>query len=170
MNKIKFLIIFLIIILTNGALTMADSTTTYHSQNIIHPSNQYCIDHGGNLVVFDVDHFGGDQFGICRLSDDSIIDVMTFWKQSQTQSIAFTKFSSANWHSYNDLPVDKWAEKNCNDLGGRILLAVPHIKPSVKYQFCEFPDKSIIEVWTLMSGKSYYPQLANAISNQKPNN
>ncbi len=131
----------------------AVSGETFASNKAIHPSNQYCLDHGGSLVSFDIDHFGGDQFGVCKLDDDSMFEAMTFWKQSQNSSIAFTNFLKANWHQYQSIAIEKWAEKNCLDLGGKILIAIPHLKPSVKYQFCEFLDKSTIETWTLMSGR-----------------
>lgn len=125
-----------------------------------HPSSKYCIDRGGQGTIVDIDYFGGDQGGICRLTDDSVIETMTFWRQQQESTIAFAKFRAASWHTYEGLSIEKWAEKNCLELGGKIIAVSPHLRPSVKYQLCEFLDHSAIEIWTLMSGPSYYPELA----------
>ncbi len=152
----KFRVLICLLVSSSGFAFAGGSTSAGPS----HPSAKYCLDRGGQGTIVDIDYFGGNQGGICRLSDDSIIETMTFWRQSQEPTIAFTKFLAASWHTYEGLPIEKWAEKNCLGLGGKIVVVSPHLRPSVKYQLCEFSDRSAVEVWTLMSGSGYYPELA----------
>ena len=144
MKKIFFIIIFIF------------SSKAFANQGSSHPVNKYCLNHAGQILNFNVDNFDGNSIGFCRLPDNSLIEVMTLFKSMSGQTIALNKFLKASWHSYKNLNIEKWAQKNCIDLEGKIINAVEHLRPSVKYQFCEFSDKSIIEIWTLFAGKDHY--------------
>ena len=149
--------VLIAVVTLNAGLALAGGST---SAGPAHPASQHCLSRGGQEVLVDVGAFGGDQMSVCRLSDDSVIETMTFWRQTQEPTIALPKFAAARWHTYDGLPMERWAERNCSEVGGSILVVVPHLRPSVKYQLCRFSDGSAIEAWTLMYGPAYYPALA----------
>jgi putative hemolysin len=146
----------LVFLLSLPVFVMAGGSSTVGPAN---PSSVYCRDQKGFGIAVDENGFGGGQFGLCRLSDNSMIEEWTFFRQQSQESLAMTYFRKGAWHTYENAPIEQWAKLNCEELQGEIIEATEHLRPSLRYQVCKFSDRSIIEAWTLMSGPGMYPEL-----------
>ena len=147
-----------LIALISAQIAVATGGST--SAGPAHPANKYCSDRNGIGTTIDEGGWSGTQFGICRLPDNSVISTMTFWEETQKPTIALAKFRVASWRTFQGQSIEMWGKLNCADQGGTVMSGVEHLRPNVKHEFCLFSDNSLIEVWTLLSGRCYYPELA----------
>ncbi len=134
------------------------------SGGVPNPAAERCQRVGGLSVAWDEAKWGGSQWGVCRLADDSIIEQYTFYRSLMKgeRSLAAEAFFNSHWTSYEG-PIETWAAQACRYRGGEPKSYFEHLRPSVKQVLCHFRDGSVIEAWTLASGHAYYPGLAKAL-------
>lgn len=126
------------------------------------PASKFCADQGGTEITVDQEHWGGNQSGLCRFLDDGMINSWTL--MGYHGSRARDAFFDSYWGKMQQQgPMDTWAIKYCESLGGTVNNGVLHLKPTIRYEWCEFEDRSAIELWTLYGGPNLYPDLAKAL-------
>jgi len=138
------------------------------------PAAVYCAEHGGSGVGV-IESAG--EFSLCRLSDGSMIEQWTFFRQEskpdddifsapakmgRDMPTAVVKFLDAQKHAYDGVPAEDWDGKNCVEQGGAFRTYSGY-NDTETYSLCRFADNSLIEAQTLMLGPERYPELAKQL-------
>lgn len=127
------------------------------------PAARHCVELGGISRSADAGVWGGAQLGLCRLRDDGVIASWTLFRAAQGErGKAVKTFLQSRWTPMSG-PIETWAEQACTEAGGQVGEYVEHLRPSSVVRLCEFPDRSLIEVWTMFSGPNHYPELARTL-------
>jgi putative hemolysin len=124
------------------------------------PASVYCNQVGGqSFVVLDAD---GGQRGLCRLTDDSVIEEWTLFR-GETKAVAAFLGHKPNFGQTTD--IEAWEKASCESAGGKIQLLPEAYRPTLKWAMCQFSDRSGIEARTLTYGPEYYPSLKKTLEN-----
>ena len=127
---------------------------------IPNPASEFCVTLGGISTIADVGAWGGAQIGLCRLSDDAVIESWTLWRAVRNNRLqAIETFEAGQWRPRPG-PIETWADDACEEAGGLVVECAMHLRPSTIVRMCEFPDRSMIEIWTAFGGPGFYPKLA----------
>jgi putative hemolysin len=146
------------------AASIGSAGEVSHDFGIPNPAAEFCVELGGIWRAADFGGFGGAQIGLCRLQDDGVIDEWTLFRAAHgTRSQAVLAFLAGDWSPLPG-PIESWAEQACEAAGGSIVEYFEHLRPSSVVALCEFPDRSVIESWTVYSGPDFYPELAKVLA------
>lgn len=124
---------------------------------------QVCQQYNG--LLFSAENYLNENqsFYLCRLPDDSIVELYTLHKIFQKKSnLAFENFLvSKPIKKLYETEGDLSAHHYCQHLGARTITVSVNHRPSTFYFLCLFIDQSLIEVWTLFHGFKAFPFLKN---------
>jgi putative hemolysin len=127
------------------------------------PASIYCRDRHGRTLLLDQGSWGGAQLGVCELGEGAL-EEWTLYNDGPLHrpQQAILAYRRASWHTEPG-PIENWARRYCAKVGGTIESFRRHLRPDSEVLMCRFPDGSLIEEWTLFSGRGYSCELARQL-------